>query len=126
MRVLVVDDSRVVRTGLAELIGDLEFVDQIDEAYDGVEALAAAVRTPPQVVLLDLRMPRLDGLEVLRRLKRSGSSPGSPPVVIVLTNQPTAAYRERCLAAGATDFLDKAHDFERIPALLRDLHASLG
>ena len=122
MRVLVVDDSRVVRTGLTELIGDLEFVDQIDEAYDGVEALAAAVRSPPQVVLLDLRMPRLDGLEVLRRLQGSGSS----PAVIVLTNQPTASHRERCLAAGATDFLDKAHDFERIPALLRELNASLG
>ena len=122
MRVLVVDDSRVVRAGLTELIGDLEFVEQIDEAGDGSEALDAAARSTPQVVLLDLRMPHVNGLEVLRRLKRSGSA----PAVIVLTNHPTASHRERCLAAGAMHFLDKTHDFERIPALLRELHTRLG
>jgi CheY-like chemotaxis protein len=56
---------------------------------------------------------------VLSDLKSSAST----PVVIVLTNHATAAHRERCLAAGATDFLDKTRDFERIPGLLRDLHA---
>jgi len=119
MRVLVIDDSRAVRAGLTELIGELEFVERIDEAADGADAMAAALRSQPHVVLLDLRMPRVNGLDVLGDLKRSASS----PVVIVLTNHATAAYRERCLTAGATEFLDKTRDFERIPDLLRELHA---
>ena len=119
MRVLVIDDSPAVRAGLTELIGELDFVERIEEAVDGADGMAAASRFRPHVVLLDLRMPRVNGLDVLAALKRSAAS----PVVIILTSHATASHRERCMAAGATDFLDKTRDFERIPELLRELHA---
>ena len=69
-RVLVVDDQTLVRMGITSLLGLSPDIEVIGEAADGVEALAAIDRLRPDVVLLDLRMPVLDGLGVLRELDR--------------------------------------------------------
>ncbi len=114
MKVLIVDDSRGVRDRLRELVTEIDFVCAVAEARDVPEAHLRAHEFAPDVVLLDLRLPGGDGLDVLRSL-RSG------PAVIVLTSHPTVFHRERCLAEGARHFLDKAKDFERLPELLRAL-----
>jgi len=103
VRVLVVDDQRVVREGLQMLLSLLDTVSVAGAASDGEEALELIAVDRPDVVLMDLHMPRVDGIEVTRRLAET--TPGLP--VVVLT---TYAEDERVLAAlqaGARGFLTK-------------------
>jgi DNA-binding NarL/FixJ family response regulator len=103
VRVLVVDDQRVVREGLQMLLGLLDTVAVAGTAADGQEALDLVQADRPDVVLMDLHMPRVDGIEATRRLAET--APGLP--VVVLT---TYSDDERVLAAlqaGARGFLTK-------------------
>ncbi|HIL57904.1 MAG TPA: response regulator transcription factor, partial [Rhodothermales bacterium] len=103
LRVLIADDSAVVRQLLADRLGDLSDVEVVGIAVDGAEAVDQAVAVRPEVVLLDLQMPRMSGLQALRTIREQ-----APEVrVIVLTNHADSVYRRTCLAAGALDFLDK-------------------
>jgi len=79
IRVLAADDQRVVRDGLAMLLGLLPGVEVVGTASDGEQALAMAAELRPDVILMDLRMPRLDGVEATRRLRGTGVK------VVVLT-----------------------------------------
>jgi DNA-binding NarL/FixJ family response regulator len=69
IRVVVADDQRVVRDGLAMIVGLLDGVDVVGTACDGVEAVELAGRERPDVVLMDLRMPRMEGAEATRRIR---------------------------------------------------------
>jgi CheY-like chemotaxis protein len=80
IRVLVVDDQRVVGEGLSMLLGLIDGLEVVGAAGDGEEALAMVAGTDPDVVLMDLNMPRLDGTEATRRLSRS--HPHLPVVVL--------------------------------------------
>ena len=117
MRVVIADDSLVFRDRLRALLDEFGGVQVVGQARDGVEALALTEQANPEALILDLRMPRLDGLEVLRRLR--GIS--QPPAVIVLTNHPDPAYRARCRHLGARFFLDKTRDLERLQGVLTSL-----
>ena len=75
IRVLLADDQRVVREGLGTLISLLDGIELVATAADGEEALALAARHDPDVVLMDLRMPRMDGIEAIRRLAARGDRP---------------------------------------------------
>jgi len=79
-RVLVVDDQRVVREGLLMLLGLIDGLEVVGAATDGEEALGLVEDTDPDVVLMDLNMPRLDGIEATRRLTES--HPHLPVVVL--------------------------------------------
>src|SRR5690242_13226324 len=68
VRVVVADDQRLVRTGFRVLLGDAEGIDVVGEAADGVEAVEQAVDLQPDVVLMDIRMPRLDGISATRTI----------------------------------------------------------
>ena len=101
-RVLVVDDQELVRTGFA-LILQKAGMDVVGEAGDGVEALAMARETTPDVVLMDVRMPRLDGIEATRRLVAS-----TPQVrVLALTTFDLDEYVYAAVQAGASGFMLK-------------------
>ncbi|MGY1986386.1 response regulator [Blastococcus sp. SYSU DS0669] len=102
LRVVVADDHALVRSGITGLLeaGDVEVV---GEAADGVQAVELALRLRPDVVVMDVRMPRLDGIEATRRLRRE---PGSPQV-LVLTTFDLDEYVFRALEAGAAGFLLK-------------------
>lgn len=103
VRVLVVDDDALVRSGLRMMLGGTDAVEVVAEATDGDEVLAAVDAHHPDVVLLDLRMPRLDGLAALDLLR----SQPSPPEVVVLTTFDADDHVLRALRSGAAGFLVK-------------------
>ncbi|WP_169064146.1 response regulator transcription factor [Geodermatophilus dictyosporus] len=103
VRVLVVDDHPVVRGGLVGWLAAQPDLDVVGEAGDGQEALALVAATAPDVVLMDLRMPRMDGVTATERL--TAAHPGVR--VLVLTTYDTDADILRAVAAGATGYLLK-------------------
>jgi len=115
MRILVVDDDRAVRESLRR---SLEFNGySVELASDGQQALAAVANDRPDAMVLDVMMPRLDGLEVARRL-RSG---GDDLPILVLTARDTVSDRVSGLDAGADDYLPKPFALEELLARLRAL-----
>jgi DNA-binding NarL/FixJ family response regulator len=103
--VLVVDDHSLVRAGFRSILGDEDDIEVVGEAKDGAEAVEAAARERPDVVLMDVRMPGMDGLEATRRITadpRLGSTK-----VIVLTTFDLDEYVFGALKAGASAFLLK-------------------
>ncbi len=103
IRVLVVDDDALVRSGLELILGGAPDVEVVGEAADGQSGIDAAREHRPDVVLMDIRMPRMDGLEATEVI---GSWP-VPPKVIVLTTFDGDHYVARALGAGASGFLLK-------------------
>ncbi len=101
-RVLVADDQDLVRTGFAMILG-AEGIDVVGEAANGEEAVAAVRRLRPDVVLMDIRMPVMDGLEATRRILGGGSGAR----VIILTTFDLDRYVYAALSAGASGFLLK-------------------
>jgi DNA-binding NarL/FixJ family response regulator len=103
VRVLAADDQRVVREGLAMLLGLLPDVEVVGTAADGEETLDLAARLQPDVILMDLRMPRVDGVEATRRLRAS-----HPEIkVVVLTTYADDRSVIEALRAGALGYLTK-------------------
>ncbi|HZU78610.1 MAG TPA: response regulator transcription factor [Acidimicrobiales bacterium] len=103
MRVLVVDDQTIVREGLMTLLGTLPGVEVLDGAADGEEAVARVAETTPDVVLMDLRMPRMDGVEATRRIR--AHHPATQ--VVVLTTYADDESIFGGLQAGAIGYLTK-------------------
>ncbi|WP_336647641.1 response regulator transcription factor [Microbacterium sp. MMO-10] len=103
LTLLVVDDHPVVRDGIVGMVGSAEDIDVIGEASDGVEAVALALVHAPDVVLMDLRMPRMDGVAALREFARLGITSR----VVVLTTFDADADVLPAIAAGATGYLLK-------------------
>lgn len=103
VRVLVVDDLRVVREGLQTLLGLLDTVEVVGAAADGEEAIEQVATDPPDVVLMDLNMPRLDGIEATRRL--TASHPHLPVVVLTTLSDDQQVFA--ALRAGARGYLTK-------------------
>ena len=100
IRVVVVDDQEMVRAGIAALLGAQDDIEVVGEAADGAAALAEAARTGPDVVVMDIRMPGMDGLTATRRL-------AGGPKVLVLTTFDADENVYRALRAGASGFLLK-------------------
>lgn len=103
VRVLLVDDDPLVRSALALMLGGREDLEVVGEAGDGEAGVNEAARLSPDVVLMDIRMPRLDGLEATRRIQAFRE----PPRVIVLTTFDADDQVVAALAAGADGFLLK-------------------
>jgi DNA-binding NarL/FixJ family response regulator len=112
IRVLLADDQRVVREGLGTLLGLLDGIELVATAADGEEAVALAARHDPDVVLMDLRMPRVDGIEAIRRLSERGERPRT----IALTTYADDASVLGALRAGARGYLTKDAGAEEIRA----------
>lgn len=101
--VLIVDDHPIVRDGLISMFGSDPRFEVIGEASDGAQAVVAARRTRPDVVLMDLRMPGAGGVEAIRGIMKSGS----PPNVLVLTTYDTDSDVLSAIDAGAVGYLLK-------------------
>jgi DNA-binding NarL/FixJ family response regulator len=105
IRVLVVDDQQLVRAGFCVILEAADGVTVVGEAANGVQAVAAAVALAPDVVLMDVRMPQMDGLEATRRITGTDRSAG--PRVVMLTTFDLDDYVYEALRAGASGFLLK-------------------
>jgi DNA-binding NarL/FixJ family response regulator len=103
VRVLIVDDDALVRAGLTMILSSAADIEVVGEAADGVEVPAAVAARRPDVVLMDIRMPRVDGLAATEALR---ARPGAPEV-IVLTTFDADEFVLRALRAGASGFLLK-------------------
>ncbi|MFH8450585.1 response regulator [Streptomyces fungicidicus] len=123
VRVLLCDDHAVVRAGLRALLSSTDGIEVVGEAGSGEEALAAAARLRPDVVLMDLQLGGgMDGVTATGRLTAAGAAePG--PRVLVLTMFDTDADIARSVAAGATGYLLKAEPPEKLFAAIRDAAA---
>lgn len=117
LRVLLVEDSALLVQRIAEMVGDLPYVVIAATADTEAEALALLAGGDIDVIILDLQLHGGSGFGVLRELRRL---PGRPRV-IVFTNLYIAAYREGAFALGASYFLDKSRDYDRLPAVLQAL-----
>lgn len=117
MKVLVADNSVLVRERLVALVSELETIDLIDQTGDAGETLGYIDRCKPDVVILDARMIERDGLEVLTAIKARHAA----PLVIVLSTDPYPQYREVCRQLGADFFLDKDTEFDRVNKVLRTI-----
>src|SRR4051812_36218516 len=115
IRVLVVDDQAMVRAGFRMLLAGEADIEVVAEASNGLEAIAEAARVHPQVVLMDIRMPELDGLEATRRI--TAANPDSR--VLILTTFDLDEYVYRALRAGASGFVLKDDPPEQLIAAVR-------
>jgi DNA-binding NarL/FixJ family response regulator len=115
IRVLVVDDQAMVRAGFRMLLADEPDIEVVAEASNGLEAVTEAARCHPHVVLMDIRMPEVDGLEATRRIL--AADPSSR--VLILTTFDLDEYVYRALKAGASGFVLKDDPPEHLIAAVR-------
>jgi Response regulator containing a CheY-like receiver domain and an HTH DNA-binding domain len=115
IRVLVADDQAAIRAGLAMILDAAPDIEVVAQAGDGLSAVALAAEHKPDVVLMDIRMPGIDGIEATRRVVAAGDCD-----VLVLTTFDLDDYVDGALAAGAAGFLLKSVD---APALLDAVRA---
>jgi len=106
IRVLVVDDQELVRAGFCVILDATEGISVVGEAGNGADAVAVSAAQAPDVVLMDIRMPGMDGLEATRQITRS-RDPQSGPRVVMLTTFDLDDYVYEALRAGASGFLLK-------------------
>jgi NarL family two-component system response regulator LiaR len=115
IRVLIADDHKIVRQGLRFLLSQESGIEVAGEAADGVAALKAVRALRPDVVLLDLFMPGLDGIAVLKALQADGLASG----VLVLTSSQDDAHLVQAIRAGALSYLPKTADVDQVVASVR-------
>jgi DNA-binding NarL/FixJ family response regulator len=119
IRVVIADDQRVVRDGLSMLVGLIDGVEVVGSASDGVEAIERSQQERPDVVLMDLRMPRMDGAEATRQIREA--LPDTQ--VLVLTTYADDESLFPALQAGARGYLTKDASAEEIEQAIFSLHA---
>jgi DNA-binding NarL/FixJ family response regulator len=107
--VLLVDDSAPLRARLVTLLSSLPQLEVVGEAKDGAEAIEVLPRTAPTLIVLDLRMPRLNGFEVLRHVRQHYPA----CTVIVLSALADEDCRQKCLELGAQAAFDKVTQFDQ-------------
>jgi CheY-like chemotaxis protein len=110
VKILLVDDNEMNRDALCRRLQRRGF--EVEVATDGVEGLERVEAAPPDLILMDLSLPRMDGLELTRRLKAAPATASIP--IVALTAHATRDDLERALAAGCDDFDTKPVDFTRL------------
>jgi DNA-binding NarL/FixJ family response regulator len=115
IRVVVADDQPLVRTGLRMVLSDIDDIEIVGEAADGREAIALAAAELPDVVLMDVRMPGVDGIDATRAV----TAVDDPPRVLVLTTFDLDEVVYDALRAGASGFLLKDAPEERLVTAIR-------
>lgn len=122
LKILVVEDEELIRKGIV-LAVDWAALDcvVVGEASNGEEALAAVERLSPSLIITDLKMPRMDGIEMLRRLREAGN----PVYVIILTAYDSFSYAQSALRLGAVDFLLKPFHDGELEQAVRNLQSRM-
>jgi two-component system OmpR family response regulator len=120
VKLLLVEDSKILAERLADALTEAIDCHLVTVADSEAEAIAIAKRERVDVIVLDLHLKQGTGFGVLRAL----ANENRPLKIIVLTNHDLPEYKTAALALGATYFLDKAHDYARLPAVLREIVGS--
>ena len=116
-QVYIVDDSAAIRARLAEMLGRIQNVRVVGQAGAAPEAVVDILSLRPDSVLLDLDLAGSSGMQVLRAIH-----PQAPEIVfVVLTNHSEPQYRRACERAGATYFLDKSNEFDRVAGVIAQI-----
>lgn len=119
IRVLIVEDHNVVRQGLVALLNVVEGLEVVGEASDGVEAIAEYRKSRPDITLVDLRLPKLSGVEVIQRIRMEAPQAR----LIVLTTYDGDEDIYRALKAGAKAYLLKGMTTQELITTIREVHA---
>jgi YesN/AraC family two-component response regulator len=117
MKVVIADDSYLLRDRIKSLLNDLKEKLVVYEAENGVEALQLIREKKPDLAIIDIRMPEMNGIEVLKKIRELKMK----VKVCILTNFPYPQYKKRCFEAGADFFLSKTENFEDIKIVINEL-----
>ena len=117
MKIVIADDSALLRDRIKSLLNSLNNISVVYEAKDGVEALQLILEKEPDLAIIDIRMPEMNGIEVLKKIRELKMK----TKVCILTNYPYPQYKKKCLEAGADYFLSKTEDFEDIKIVITDM-----
>jgi YesN/AraC family two-component response regulator len=117
MKVVIADDSSLLRDRIKSLLNSLNNNPVIYEAENGVDALQLIREKKPDFVILDIRMPEMNGIEVLKKIRELKMK----VKVCILTNYAYPIYKRKCFEAGADYFLRKTEDFEEIEIIVSDM-----
>lgn len=119
LKVLLIDDTVFILHRLKSLISEIKHVGRTEAVTSAEEALMLMQGYQPDVMVLDINMPGMNGIDMLRNLKEQKII---KPVVIMLTNNTHAHYKDECMRLGADYFLDKSRDFLMIHTILEKFH----
>jgi DNA-binding NarL/FixJ family response regulator len=117
MKIVIADDSSLLRDRIKILLNSIIKNLIVYEAENGVEALKLIMEKEPDLAILDIRMPEMNGIEVLKKIKELKMK----TKVCMLTNYPYPQYKKKCFEAGADYFLSKTEEFEDIKIVISDL-----
>lgn len=115
LKVLLIDDTVMILQHLRTILAEVKDITSTESVTSAEEALVLLDGYQPDVMVLDINMPGMSGIEMLRRLHLRRMI---KPVVIMLTNNTFAGYRDECMRLGADYFLDKSRDFLLIPSIV--------
>jgi len=125
MEILIADDSPAVQSRLVKMVSHIHNAKVVDLANEGTEAILSIQKLKPDLVILDLHMPKENGFDVIRYIGKNNLS----TIVVVLTNFATVPHRELCTQLGVKYFFDKTTEFEQAIDVIEELastcHAEL-
>ncbi|MBC7905078.1 MAG: response regulator transcription factor [Gemmatimonadaceae bacterium] len=117
-KILIVDDSEIIKDRVSEMLGELENVESVTKAGSFDEAVSVLSTAIPDILLLDINLPDKSGIDLLRHINENAWKMH----VIMVSNQANSYYRSVCKKLGATDFVDKSADFDRLPQIISGLN----
>lgn len=114
----IAEDSEIIRERLLSKLYKIGCISVIWQAANGIDAVRNFEQRRPDIIIIDVQMPGLSGIEVMQKLNRSGKS---STIFIVLTNYPLPAIRSKCFDAGADYFFDKTTEFDKVIEVLKNI-----
>ncbi|MDR2564453.1 MAG: response regulator transcription factor [Bifidobacteriaceae bacterium] len=126
IRALLADDQEMIRDGLGVLLESSGEIELVGFAADGLEAIELAARLEPDVIVMDIRMPRLDGLQATAQITAAKDGQDVPPRILILTTFDHDDYVYEALAAGASGFMLKDASARELIEAVRVVHAGNG
>lgn len=117
MKVAIADDSDLLRDRVRTALSLIKNIEIVGEARNGLEALKLLAEKDPDYLIMDISMPKMNGISVLKRSRELDTR----CKICIMTNYPFKSYREKCFAEGARYFIDKNLDFEKMIKIFYDL-----